>query len=85
MAPTTIPATAAPERPWEGEGETGVADNKALLVVAVVGEVNVGAWVKVTALEASAGNGSPGFSIKVEFLAYALYTAMVLVLFYTHF
>ena len=43
MALKTIPATAALERPWEGEGGTGVADNKALLVVAVAGEVNVGA------------------------------------------
>ena len=43
MAPTTIPATATLERPWEGEGGTGVADNKVLLVVTVAGEVNVGA------------------------------------------
>ena len=43
MAPTTIPATATLERPWECESGTEVADNKALLVVAVAGEVNVGA------------------------------------------
>ena len=43
MAPTTTPASAALERPWEDEGKTGVADNKAVLVVAVAGEVDVGA------------------------------------------
>jgi len=43
MVPTTIPATAALERPCGGEGGAGVADNKALLVVAVAGKVDVGA------------------------------------------
>ena len=42
MAPTTIPATTTLERPWESKGRTKVADNKVLLVVAVVGEVNIG-------------------------------------------
>jgi len=32
-----------------------------------------------------ARNSSPGFSIKVKFLAYTLYTAIVSVLFYTYF
>ena len=85
MVLTTIPTTASLERPWEDEGETGVADNKAVLVVAVAGEVDVGARVKVAMLEASAGNDSPGFIMKVEFSAYAFCTAMVSVLFCTHF